>query len=200
MQLDRREFVFRVFGSTTLSALAGCGGSRGSGGGGGSQHTKSADATITFDDSEQFYQQLSQAISRGQEVTLRFDGVHRISRQSRLMTEFIDPPAKPEMPYCPTNRVELYREFSKMEKTADGREQLRQLFADDLLEHEVVKDQIKLANGEVIEPLTVMLVVLVILAVASVAHAEIISDRRYRIGVRGKIPGAEIELFIQGEP
>ncbi len=153
--------------------------------------------SLTFSETEAFYDQLSKAIESKQNFVLTFDGKHRVGENSKLLTEFIGKA---------TNWEELWKEF-KEKDTEAGRRELERVFTAELLNHKALKDdsrvpngEVKLPSGEVIEPTTVILVlgIILILAATSVAHAESARGRRYRIAIRE--PKTGFELYFQGEP
>lgn len=204
MQVDRRQFVLGVICGGSFSTLfGGCGSSMPSGGGSVSDSTTSSpkkdevhtEVTLTFTETDEFYKSLTDAIDTKQNVVLKFDGEHRVGENSKLLAVLGNS----------TNWKELWKELQERD-TATGRKELQRVFTADMLKHKALKDEPgipssgKLPNGEVIEPATVVLVlgILLILAAASVAHAEIARGGKYKIAIRESNNG--MELLFQGEP
>jgi hypothetical protein len=205
MRIDRRQFVLGAIGSGTISTLlVGCGGGSEPKTGRSAPVNPTSTATgaleeisLTFSETNEFYNELTKALGQKRNVILKFDGEHRVGESSKFLTEFIG---------HATNWDELLKEI-RQKDTQAGRKELQRAFAAELLNHEALKDEsripngdVKLPSGEVIEPATVMLVlgILLILAATSVAHAESARGRSYRITTRVSKTG--IELHFQAEP
>ena len=181
MRIARRQFV-RVIGGCTVSILvAGCGRRE-------LTVTPEAELQLTFSETDEFYNQLSIAIKRKQNVVLSFDGKHRVSENSLLLKEFIGKA---------TNCEELWKIVERKDTEA-GRKELEHVFSAELLSHKALNQEARLPSGEVVEPATVCLVLGIMLIAAAVAAAEINRNGKYRIGFRLAMTG--MELYFQGEP
>jgi len=128
------------------SLLSGCGG----GGGKGDAKNELVKTDLVYDDSRDFIRQMNMGLESGNTVKVVSDGSAKVRRESAFY-KFITGDRNIQ------NRSELAAEIHKMD-TTEGRAQLAQVFDDELLSHQNANIRHKLPNGEVIEPTTVVLI------------------------------------------
>ena len=185
MKTPRRKFIRDILGGSVPLILCGCGS------GGSGPYTD--ESYLNFEDTDHFYSQLSSEINSKKKVRVSFDGSSKLSRESKMVQDYLKNAA---------NAEDVFKDLRDRDSTENGRKELSMIFTDDLLEHEAVRVQepngVKLQSGEVIEPLTVVVVIAVLVLVGTVAHAEIKSNRKYRISFGGNYQG--MQIVFESEP
>jgi hypothetical protein len=114
---------------------------------------------LPYAESPDFNQRFNSAIRERRLVNVVFDGTVRIRRVSPFFQMLAHDPNL-------RNRDALIEVFN-LSDTDPGRERLRIAFEDDLLRHDRAERRRALPSGNVIEPTTVVLVVVSLLIVAS---------------------------------
>jgi len=170
--IDRRQFIggIAIGGAVVALNSTGCTSSTSSTTGGRAEET-----TLLFRESKEFYKQLDDALVKSNKTVITFDGTDRIGRDSPMLKQYLA---------SSSNSQQIY-DIVTGKDTEQGRSELKKAFEDDLLEHQEARTSLKTPNGEVVEPGTVILVlgILLIVAAASVAHAESARGRAYRVEV-----------------
>lgn len=198
MAMDRRTFVAGSLGVTLSSLLQiGCGCSSATTSAESPNPTEppepaaNREVTLAFEESDEFYAELDQAIAQCEKVVVTFDGPDRVGKESRLLKVYAA---------GATNWEAFFDQCTAMESDSVHLQQLQQVFAQDVLEHEAVKSRVELPSGEVIELATVILVlgIIILAAAASVAHHEIARGRSYRIKLATHVGKVGLSLSFEG--
>jgi hypothetical protein len=194
-KMQRREWLVQTaaFGATSL--LAGCG-ARSESSTGSTNVRKGVSVPreivpITFSESPAFYQQLRKIVSEGKAGSVVFDGKEKVTRQSALLTILL-----PEA----TESTGIWEHIDQLERTSAGQKSLEQAFASELLQTQKIGRQVKRANGEIMEPTTVVLVIVVILVLATTAVAatnQYFLQRPVKMAFRLVAGSGSLELMIE---
>lgn len=178
--IARRECL-KTLGGVAMLGLAGCSGSSGTSNrqktsadspgtesaGSGPPHQQPVE--LTFRDDQDFYKTLVSHLNDKYTVRVDFDGSHLITKKSPMLAIIRQ---------C-TNADEVWRDVNSLDNDQGRKDVLAKALAPELLVHEPLEhraDELKqtrdtLPNGEVIEPATVVLVVLIVLIVSGTALA-----------------------------
>jgi len=114
---------------------------------------------LGYSESEAFFEEFNKAMAAGNTVRVKFDGTTKLTEDSELFKAMMSQKHV-------QNYQELVQSLQEMD-TADGRKTISTIFDDSLLEHDELSKQLELPSGEVVEPGTVMLVLIIILATVS---------------------------------
>ncbi len=193
--IQRREWLVQIGAFGAVGVLAGCG----------AKSEKSAVETnsqkgpsvpseivpITFSESSAFYKQLRTIVSEGKSARIVFDGTEKLTKQSALLTILL-----PEA----SESAGIWEQVDQLERTSAGQKSLAQAFAPELLQTEKIGRQVTRANGEIMEPTTVVLVIVVILVLATTAVAatdQYFLQRPVKMSFRLKSGSSSLELMIE---
>jgi hypothetical protein len=192
---QRREWFAQIGVLGAAGVLAGCGakGERSAGG----TNSKKGPATprvivpIAFSESPVFYQQLRKIVSEGKAANVVFDGNEKVTRQSALLTILL-----PEA----SESAGIWEQIDQLERTSVGQKSLEQAFASELLQTQKIGRQVMRANGEIMEPTTVVLVIVVLLVLATTAVAatnQYFLQRPVKMAFRLTAGSSSLELMIE---
>lgn len=194
-KMQRRAWLVQTaaFGATGL--FAGCGArSETSTGATNAQKGLSAPreiVPIAFRESPGFYRQLRKIASEGKAANVVFDGKEKVTRQSALLTILL-----PEA----IDSAGIWEQIDQLERTAAGQESLGQAFASELLQTQKIGRQVQRANGEIMEPSTMVLVIVVLLLLATTAVAatdQYFLHRPVKMSFRLTAGSSSLELMIE---
>ena len=128
-------------------------------------------------------------------MRVTFDGTTKLTNKSPLPAILRDPISKI------TNRDEFIESIHKLD-TEEGRKILKLIFDDELLEHERAGIDKKLPSGQVIEPTTVALVIVVslIIAATAVITTQIVLHGPVKLSLRYDAAPVGPKAFLEFEP
>ena len=126
--------------------------------------------TLEYDDSGRFYEDFNRALDAAQKVQVHFGGTNKMTRESKLFKALQERLDK--------NDFEEFVQAIRSNDTEEGRKQLSAIFDPSLLEHETTTSPITTPNGEVIDPGTIMLVLVIFLC--GLATVEVARGRRIK--------------------
>ncbi len=188
---NRRNFLAGMAGCGAAVAVSGCGGSTPSPTAPVSSDRASAPVETPerrFEETDEFYAWLDGALVSPGRITVRFDGPDRIGADSRFFKDYLA---------VARNAQEIYEAIIN-EDTETGRELLKQVFDEDLLDHRITETEYRTPSGDVIEGGTVILVlgIVFILATTTIAIAGIPQNRPFRIYIRLH-PIGEFQMIVE---
>jgi hypothetical protein len=157
---QRRQFLEAV-------AVGGCGFTLAAAGCGGKDSSPPSDPEITttkliFEETNAFYRKLKAARNKYNVVTLTFSGPDRIGSESRLLKEHLLKVA---------NWEEVYQQINKLGETAEGIATLKTVFDEEVLQLKPAGMACETPTGEVVEPTTLVMFVLITFIIAGTGVA-----------------------------
>lgn len=144
---------------------------------------------LPYSENDEFNAKFTEAIKRGQQVIVTFDGSTKITKDSEFF-------AMLQADENLVNRNEFVEQLHNLD-TEEGRKSLAAAFDDELLKHEQVSNAHKLPSGEIIEPLTFALVVVCVLIVAGTILIALKLGRPTEVVVEVDLATGELRMVFR---